>query len=308
MAGGERRPRGKVMSNDPSQDGAEPTTAEPSGEGGAERTRPRERRDSAHSQPAFAPEPSHFELGDVSAAAAVDRPAPRGRSGGLVPWLLLVLVLALAAGFVVRWYLPLGEQLRTTLQELEATRQNVAILQQQIAVLESSQAELNAKVAAREQEVNAMQKTQEELAQRLEKEIRAGDVAISQARGQLVVDLVDKILFPQGEAEVNDQGKEVLRQVGETLLKVPDKLIQVTGHTDNVKISEKLRERFPTNWELSSQRATNVVRFLQEEIKVPGERLAIVGRSEYQPIASNNTKSGRKRNRRIEVTLMPVVH
>lgn len=97
------------------------------------------------------------------------------------------------------------------------------------------------------------------------------------------MDLIDKIVFDSGEAELNDAGKEVLRQVGETLAKVPDEIIQVTGHTDNKPISRKLAERFPTNWELSVARATNVVRFLQEEVKIPGDRLVAAGMAEYRP-------------------------
>jgi len=120
-----------------------------------------------------------------------------------------------------------------------------------------------------------------------------------------VVDLIDKIVFDSGEAELNDAGKEVLRQVGETLAKVPDEILQVTGHTDNKPISRKLAERFPTNWELSVARATNVVRFLQEEVKIPGDRLVAAGMAEYRPVATNRTATGRRRNRRIEVRLLP---
>jgi chemotaxis protein MotB len=271
-------------------------------------TRPGTRGSRVIGAPQQPPSSEGFSLGDVSVAAQEDRGelGSRGhRSGGLLPWLAVVLVVALAALFVVRWYLPLGQELEAKQAELEAANKNVMILTRQVEALESSQSELAEKVAQREKEVNELQKTQEELAAKLDKEIKAGNVAISQARGQLVVDLVDKILFPPGEAELNERGMEVLKQVGETLLKVPDKILQVTGHTDNVPISDKLVGKYPTNWELSTTRASNVVRFLQEQVKIPGERLAAVGRSEFQPIASNKSRDGRRRNRRIEVTLVP---
>ena len=120
-----------------------------------------------------------------------------------------------------------------------------------------------------------------------------------------MVDLVDKLLFEQGQAEINETGKRVLVQVADTFRKLEDKIIQVGGHTDSVPISEKLVQIFPTNWELSTTRATNVVRFLQDECKLPGERLIAAGFSQYRPVSSNKTSSGRKRNRRIEVTLLP---
>ncbi len=251
-----------------------------------------------------------FQLGQLPATDTEDgshRTAPR-QSGffGLVPWLLLVGTLLALGLVVVRFYMPAADALEQRNGELEAARKDAARLQRQVEALEGSQQELADKVAQRESEVQALQATQEELAARLQNEIEKGNVAISQARGEVVVDLIDKILFDSGEAELNESGAEVLRQVGETLSKVPDKVIQVTGHTDSLPISDKLKETFPSNWELSTHRATNVVRFLQDEVKVPGERLAAVGRSQFDPIASNKNSKGRRRNRRIEVTLIPL--
>jgi chemotaxis protein MotB len=217
----------------------------------------------------------------------------------------MMLALAMLAFVVIRLYLPAQEALTKSEDELAAAREQAAVLQRSVDTLEGLHKDLAARVAQRESEVQALQAAQEELAAKLDAEIREGDVAISQSRGELIVDLIDKVLFDSGEAELNEKGVEVLRRVGETFLKIPDKLIQVTGHTDTVPISDKLVEKFPTNWELSSHRATNVVRFLEEQVKIPGSRLAAVGRSQYKPIASNSTARGRRRNRRIEVTLLP---
>ena len=67
----------------------------------------------------------------------------------------------------------------------------------------------------------------------------------------------------------------------------------------------KLKEIYPTNWELSSARATNVVRFLQEKVEIDPGSLKAVGMSEYHPVASNDTPEGCSQNRRIEITLIP---
>ena len=139
----------------------------------------------------------------------------------------------------------------------------------------------------------------------MEKEIQDGQIQISELEGQLKVNIVDKILFDSGEAVVNDQGQKILARVGNILKKEEDKVIQVQGHTDNVKIHWRLKEKYPTNWELSADRATNVVRFMQEQLGIPGRRLEAVGYAEFRPKASNATKEGRAQNRRIELALVP---
>jgi chemotaxis protein MotB len=83
------------------------------------------------------------------------------------------------------------------------------------------------------------------------------------------------------------------------------KIIRVEGHTDNVAISERLQATFPTNWELSTTRASNVVRFLQDTVGIDPARLQAVGLSEYHPIATNASVRGRSQNRRIEIGLLP---
>jgi chemotaxis protein MotB len=97
----------------------------------------------------------------------------------------------------------------------------------------------------------------------------------------------------------------VLARVGAVLAQIDDKQIQVSGHTDNHPVGEKLLAQFPSNWELSASRAINVVRFLAEKAGVPPQRLVATGYGEYHPIASNKTPSGRARNRRIEILLTP---
>jgi chemotaxis protein MotB len=80
--------------------------------------------------------------------------------------------------------------------------------------------------------------------------------------------------------------------------------VQVQGHTDDVPISGRLAERFPSNWELSAARAVNVARFLQER-GVDPTLLSATGYSEYRPRAGNDTPEGRQQNRRIEILLGP---
>ena len=99
----------------------------------------------------------------------------------------------------------------------------------------------------------------------------------------------------------------MLSRVGAVLARVEDKQIQVAGHTDGAPISARLAERYPSNWELSTSRATNVVRFLEEKAHVPPRRLVASGHGPFHPIASNATPAGRARNRRIEILLTPAL-
>ena len=179
-------------------------------------------------------------------------------------------------------------------------------LESRIAELDAARKQLEEEARAKAEALAAMEKTQNELQQRLQAEVEKGNVLISQQHGELVVDLLDKVVFDSGEAELNERGKAVLFLVGETLAAVPDKIIQVSGHTDSWPITGKLAERFPTNWELSTARATEVVRYLQDVVKIPGNRLVAAGLAEFRPIARNTTAAGRSRNRRIEVRLLPM--
>ena len=137
-------------------------------------------------------------------------------------------------------------------------------------------------------------------------EIDDNQVQITQMADKLKVSIVDKILFASGESEISPEGLKVLKRVGDILKKSADKIVRVEGHTDNIPIKGRLQKKFPTNWELSTARATNVVRFLQDEVGMVPERLESVGMGEYHPVSENETKEGRAQNRRIEIMLLPL--
>jgi chemotaxis protein MotB len=158
---------------------------------------------------------------------------------------------------------------------------------------------------ARQARLAQLKNTYDELVDKMESEIQRGEVTISELQGKLTVNLVERILFDSGSAEIKPAGFQVLRRVGEILKGAADKEIRVEGHTDNVPISPRLEKTFPTNWELSTARACNVLRFLQGEIGISGGRLIASGYGPYRPIASNGTSAGRAQNRRIQIVLAP---
>jgi chemotaxis protein MotB len=226
-----------------------------------------------------------------------DFSAPPARAGGK-PWLAWLITAAAVGGAGWAWwslYRPLSD---------EATR-----LQDELTSGISEQTKQKDRIAELEAKVTELESAQSQLAQTVEEkdkaqaEIKRGDVLLKQVRGDLVMDLADKIMFDSGAAELNESGKEVFKRVAQTLIDT-GKLIQIGGHTDDLPISDKLKTQFPSNWELSTARATNVVRFLQNDCKIPGKRLAAAGFAEYRPTASNKSSTGRRKNRRIEVILL----
>jgi chemotaxis protein MotB len=126
-------------------------------------------------------------------------------------------------------------------------------------------------------------------------------------KNRLTMTMVDKIIFPSGSTEISKDGKLVLDKVVSILKDIKDKRIQVEGHTDNVPIVSVLKKRYPTNWELSTARATEVVRYLQEQGGLDPKQLSATGYSEYQPVAPNDTDDGKHKNRRIEIVLLPLL-
>src|SRR5690348_14345013 len=117
--------------------------------------------------------------------------------------------------------------------------------------------------------------------------------------------MVDRVLFDSGRAVIKPAGLKVLKQVSDVLNKITDKQIRIEGHTDNVPISVKLQDKFKTNWELSTARATTVVRYLIVQGGVQPLALSAVGYADTRPIASNDSEEGRSSNRRIEIILYP---
>ncbi len=123
-------------------------------------------------------------------------------------------------------------------------------------------------------------------------------------QGKLTVNILDRILFDSGEADLKPDGAKVLRKVATILAAHPTLRIHVVGHTDDVPIRPAARKRFPSNWELSTARATAAVRFLTEQAGVDPRRLGAVGYGEFRPVADNSTPEGRARNRRIAITIL----
>ncbi len=191
------------------------------------------------------------------------------------------------------------EKLRAVHQQAEQKRANLAKDSEKLT------AELAATKAANVAAKAAVAQAKSELLKELSAEIRRGEIVIKDKEAGLVLDVSDKVLFDTGQAEISERGKEVLKQVSTSLRRMRGHVFQVGGHTDNERIvSPEVRERFPTNWELSSARATQVVRYLSETCGVPGGRLVAAGYARYRPVVPNTSAANKARNRRIEIAVL----
>lgn len=128
------------------------------------------------------------------------------------------------------------------------------------------------------------------------------DINIKVDKGVVYIDISDKLLFKSGKYEVTQQAKEVLGKVATVLKNQPDIEFMVEGHTDNVPYKSGV---LLDNWDLSTKRATTVVRILQNEYGLDPKKMAAAGRGEYNPLTDNSTAEGRAVNRRTRIVILP---
>lgn len=192
-------------------------------------------------------------------------------------------------------------------QELSDAEQKISELELKLKAAKGEKGILQSELQKKEKALEAVKALEDALATTLVAEVEAGEISVKERNGYLVVNVSDKVLFPSGSADLSKRGEKVIAKLAESLKALPEKSVfQVGGHTDNQPIkSDDVLAKFPTNWELSAARATNVVRYLEETCEVPGERLVAAGFSEFRPVANNRKPRNRKKNRRIEIALLP---
>jgi len=128
------------------------------------------------------------------------------------------------------------------------------------------------------------------------------DINIKVEKGVVYIDISDKLLFKSGSWNVTDAAKTVLGKVATVLKAQPDIEFMVEGHTDNKQF---VRPNLLDNWDLSVKRATSVVRILQKQYGLDPAHITAAGRSEYLPVATNDTEEGRAANRRTRIVILP---
>ena len=133
-------------------------------------------------------------------------------------------------------------------------------------------------------------------------DINDDDISVEVRGGIVHVSIADKMLFNSGSSVVNSAADRVLAKIAKVINDHSELEVLVEGHTDNIPVEmDCVRD----NWDLSTQRATSVVRALQVDYSVNAERLVAAGRAQYYPKADNDTAEGRSINRRTEIVIQP---
>ena len=141
--------------------------------------------------------------------------------------------------------------------------------------------------------------TTRELTVALKEQIDQGLVEIEQREDSVFITVGSGGAFPSGTADLTEEARRILDRIALSAMS-PESEITVTGHTDDVPISNA---QFRDNWDLAAGRAASVVQAIQQTGLIKGERLLAVSKGETSPVADNNTAAGREENRRIEIEI-----
>jgi len=123
------------------------------------------------------------------------------------------------------------------------------------------------------------------------------EIVFSITQRGLVMTVIDKALFELGSAEIASEAFPLLNSIAK-IISQSDFPVRIEGHTDNLPIHN---ERFPSNWELSTSRAVNILRYFVENEQISPKKLSAVGYAEFQPLFPNDTPEHRAKNRRVEI-------
>lgn len=166
---------------------------------------------------------------------------------------------------------------------------------------------LNAKLdklqMEKDKEISELEKTKKLLESKLSKEIGDKDVRLEMAEKGLSIIFLAEVLFDSGKADIKKEAFPVLDKIAPVLKdEIGDRDIGIEGHTDNEPIKYS---GWKSNWELSTARAISVLHYLVDDKNITPKRVSATGYGEYRSVASNDTKEGRRQNRRVEIVVLP---
>jgi chemotaxis protein MotB len=194
--------------------------------------------------------------------------------------------------------------LEKELSALEARLKEVERLKKELEQVRRAREIQEAQLAKVKHEVLTVGEEIERITNALEEKF-GRSLVVTQHHDRLVLTLLGQVLFASGEAELTPLGLNIMKQVGQVLVTFPEKYIQVEGHTDNNPIFGQLQRQYPTNWELSTARATTVLRYLIEQTGMDPKHFSASGYADTRPVQANETEEGRAKNRRVEIVLFP---
>ncbi|MDC0629760.1 MAG: OmpA family protein [Flavobacteriaceae bacterium] len=195
---------------------------------------------------------------------------------------------------------------RELLAQLEAKELALAAENDRLLKLEASMQDRAQRIAELEALIASKDQAMQDLKNTISKALTAFEgkgLTVEQRDGKVYVSMENKLLFKSGSWAVGAEGRRAIEQLGTVLGDNPEIAVLIEGHTDNDPFS--YGGQIANNWDLSTKRATAIVEILSENTAINPDRLTAAGRGEFAPIASNDSKEGKSKNRRIEVVLTP---
>lgn len=201
------------------------------------------------------------------------------------------------------------EQKKVLNDEKTALKSENAIIENNLKALSVNTKMTIADQALRLKKLNDLIKTQNDLMASLMKSIvdalmnySTDELSVFIKDGNVYVSLEEKLLFKSGSDVIDPKGKEALKSLANVIKNTKDINVVIEGHTDNVPIKTK---NYEDNWDLSTARATSIVRILTNVYGFDPNRITASGKGKFHPVKTNDTVEGRAANRRIEVILSP---
>ena len=191
--------------------------------------------------------------------------------------------------------------------ELKSLREERVVMNQRIEELQRERDDLDSRYNLSEQEKAELIEERDRLenARRsMEERLQGSGASVRIKEGKISVMLPSSILFNSGQTKLKKAAKSSLAKVCNVLKNdFPDATIRIEGHTDSDPL-KRTKDVYKSNWELSALRATNVLHYLVDSCRLDPKKLYIAGFGKHQPVASNKSKGGKKKNRRVEIVIL----
>ena len=191
--------------------------------------------------------------------------------------------------------------------ELKSLREERVVMNQRIEELQSERDDLDSRYNLSEQEKAELIEERDRLenARRsMEERLQGSGASVRIKEGKISVMLPSSILFNSGQTKLKKAAKNSLTKVCNVLKKdFPNATIRIEGHTDSDPL-KRTKNVYKSNWELSALRASNVLHYLVDSCRLDPKKLYIAGFGKHQPVASNKSKGGKKKNRRVEIVIL----
>ena len=191
--------------------------------------------------------------------------------------------------------------------ELKSLREERVVMNQRVEELQRERDDLDSRYNLSEQEKAELIEERDRLenARRsMEERLSGSGASVRIKEGKISVMLPSSILFNSGQTKLKKEAKNSLTKVCNVLKKdFPNATIRIEGHTDSDPL-KRTKNVYKSNWELSALRASNVLHYLVDSCRLDPKKLYIAGFGKHQPVASNKSKGGKKKNRRVEIVIL----